>query len=294
MIRALASAKINLYLDVIRRREDGYHDIETLYQPVSLWDELTYERTPAGIEIEGDDPSIPWNEENLCHRAAALVLESSGAKGGVRIRVAKGIPSGAGLGGGSSDAAATLLAVNELYRCGFSNEELRNLSLALGSDVPFFVFGASAIGRGRGELLEGTPGLAGGWILIVKPDVTVSTKWAYQNLNLILTKGSLGATLTALIEGLQRFPAVRLETRNSFEAGVAERFPSVSAVLSALRDEKPVMSSLSGSGSACFAVFEVESRAREVCERFSSAGFFTRLVQPVAQAIRISAAERSR
>ncbi len=294
MIRALASAKINLYLDVIRRREDGYHDIETLYQPVSLWDELTYERTPAGIEIEGDDPSIPWNEENLCHRAAALVLESSGAKGGVRIRVAKGIPSGAGLGGGSSDAAATLLAVNELYRCGFSNEELRNLSLALGSDVPFFVFGASAIGRGRGELLEGTPGLAGGWILIVKPDVTVSTKWAYQNLNLILTKGSLGATLTALIEGLQRFPAVRLETRNSFEAGVAERFPSVSAVLSTLRDEKPVMSSLSGSGSACFAVFEVESRAREVCERFSSAGFFTRLVQPVAQAIRISAAERSR
>ncbi len=294
MIKARAYAKINLYLDVVRRREDGYHDIETLYQPVSLWDELTYEQTPAGIEIEGDDPSIPWNEDNLCHRAAALVLESSGTKGGVRIRVAKAIPSGAGLGGGSSDAAATLLAVNALYRCGFSSEELRNLALALGSDVPFFVFGAPAIGRGRGELLERTPGLRGGWILIVKPDVSVSTKWAYQNLNLILTKGSPGATLTALLEGLQRFPAVRLETRNSFEAGVAERFPGVSEVLSALRDENPVLSSLSGSGSACFAVFEVESRAREVCERFLSAGFFTRLVQPVVHATRISVAERSR
>jgi 4-diphosphocytidyl-2-C-methyl-D-erythritol kinase len=294
MIQALASAKINLYLDVIRRREDGYHDIETLYQPVSLWDELTFEKTPAGIEIEGDDPAIQWNEENLCHRAAALILGRSGAGGGVRIRVAKGIPSGAGLGGGSSDAAATLLAVNELYRCGFSNEELQKLALALGSDVPFFIFGRPAIGRGRGEILEGSPGLGEGWILIVKPDVTISTKWAYQNFNFILTKGPDGAKLTALLEGLQRFPGVRLETRNSFEAGAVERFPGVSGILSALKDEKPVLSSLSGSGSACFAIFEVESRAREVCERFISAGFFTRLVQPVAQAIRISAAERSR
>ncbi|MFA4948746.1 MAG: 4-(cytidine 5'-diphospho)-2-C-methyl-D-erythritol kinase [Candidatus Krumholzibacteriia bacterium] len=294
MIRAFAAAKINLYLDVLRRREDGYHDIETFYQPVSLWDELTLEKTPAGIEVKGDDPSIPWNEDNLCHRAARLILESSGAKGGVRISVAKGIPSGAGLGGGSSDAAATLLAMNELFRCGFSNEELQKLSLALGSDVPFFIFGRSAVGRGRGELLEAVPGLRGGWILIVKPNVTVSTRWAYQNFNLILTKGTGGATLAALLEGIQRFPAVRLETRNSFEAGVVERFPGVSGILSALRYEKPVLSSLSGSGSACFAVFEVESRAREVGERFNGEGFFTRLVQPVTQANRISSKKGSR
>jgi 4-diphosphocytidyl-2-C-methyl-D-erythritol kinase len=294
MIKALAAAKINLYLDVLRRREDGYHDIETFYQPVSLWDELVFEKTPAGIEVKGDDPGIPWNEDNLCHRAAALILESSGAPGGVRISVSKGIPAGAGLGGGSSDAAATLLAMNELFRCGFSNEELRKLSLTLGSDVPFFIFGRSAVGRGRGELLEAAPGLRGGWILIVKPDVNVSTTWAYQNLNLILTKGAGGATLTALLEGIQRFPAIRLETRNSFETGVVERYPVISGILSALRDEEPVLSSLSGSGSACFAVFGVESRAREVSERFSGEGFFTRLVRPVAQAIRISGTERSR
>jgi 4-diphosphocytidyl-2-C-methyl-D-erythritol kinase len=294
MLKALAAAKINLYLDVLRRREDGYHDIETLYQPVSLWDELVFEKTPAGIEVVGDDPSIPWNEDNLCHRAARLVLERAGAKGGVRIVVAKGIPPGAGLGGGSADAAATLLAVNELFRCGLSSAELRERSLELGSDVPFFLFGGPAVGRGRGELLEGAPGLPGSWILIIKPDITVSTKWAYQNLNLVLTKPGSGATLAALLEGIQRFPAIRLETRNSFEAGVAEHYPSISGILSALRDEGPVLSSLSGSGSACFGVFEVESKAREVCSRFESEGFFTRLVQPVVQAIRISATEGSR
>jgi 4-diphosphocytidyl-2-C-methyl-D-erythritol kinase len=294
MIKARAAAKINLYLDVLRRRSDGFHDVETLYQPVSLWDELSFEMTPAGIEVEGDNPSIPWNEDNLCHRAAALILEKSGAKGGVRITVAKGIPPGAGLGGGSSDAAATLLAMNELFQCGFSKEELLPSSLALGSDVPFFIFGSSAVGRGRGELLEGVPGLPGGWILIVKPDVTVSTKWAYQNFNLLLTKDRGGATLTALLEGIQRFPAVGLETWNSFQAGAVEHYPSISGILAALRNEKPILSSLSGSGSACFAVFEVESRAREVGERFNSEGFFTRLVQPVTRAIRMSTTERSR
>ncbi len=294
MITALAAAKINLFLDVLRRREDGYHDIETLYQPVSLWDELTFERTPERIEISGDDPSIPWNEDNLCHRAARLVLERSGAKGGVRIAVSKGIPSGAGLGGGSSDAAATLLALNELFRCGLSNAELRELALEIGADVPFFVFGAPAIGRGRGEILEAAPGLAGGWILIVKPDVTVSTSWAYRNFNFMLTTNKGGATLTALIEGIQRFPAMKLETRNSFEAGVVERFPGIAGILAALKREGSILSSLSGSGSACFGIFEVEGRAKEVMERFDGEGLFTRLVQPVERAVRISASERPR
>jgi 4-diphosphocytidyl-2-C-methyl-D-erythritol kinase len=294
MIKALAAAKINLYLDVVRRRDDGYHDIETLYQPVSLWDELTFERIPSGIEVSGDDPAIPWNEDNLCHRAARLVLERCGAPAGVRIAVSKRIPSRAGLGGGSADAAATLLATNELLRCGLSKDELGSLALTLGSDVPFFVFGAPAIGRGRGELLEEAPGLPGGWILIVKPDVSVSTSWAYRNLNFILTTGRGGATLSALLEGIQRFPAVRLETRNSFEAGVMEHFPAVAGVLAALERERPLLSSLSGSGSACFAVFEVEGRAKEVKERFDSAGLFSRLVQPVERAIRISTLERPR
>jgi len=287
-MKALAAAKINLYLDVIRRREDGYHEIETLYQPVSLWDELTFEEAPLGISVEGDDASIPWNEHNLCYKAAKLILERARRKAGVRIQVMKGIPSGAGLGGGSSDAAATLIILNKLLDCGLSDSELRGLAGGLGSDVPFFILGKPAIGRGRGEMLEETAGLPGGWILIVKPDVTISTKWAYQNMNLVLTKGAGKATLSALLEGLHRFPNARLDTHNSFETGVRELFPSVSRILEALKAEGPMVSSLSGSGSACFAVFNEESEARRISERLTSEGFFTRVVQPVQATLRFA------
>jgi len=286
MMKAITSAKINLYLDVIRRREDGYHDIETLYQPVSLYDELLCEAVPSGIELSGDDPSIPWTEDNLCHQAARLVLETTGRTEGVRIRVKKGIPPGAGLGGGSSDAAATLLAVDRLYACGLSRARLLELAGRLGSDVPFFILGSPAIGRGRGEILEEAEGLPGGSVLIVKPDITVSTKWAYEHASLVLTRESSTGTLITLLSGLQGFPKIRVETYNAFEAGVCERFPSIAGILSRLRNARPVLCSLSGSGSACFAVFATEREAREVGTGFDSEGLFTRVVHPVQNAIR--------
>lgn len=287
-MKVRAAAKINLYLDVIRRREDGFHEIETLYQPVSLWDELTFTKANSGIVVEGDDARVPWNEDNLCHRAASLVLARCGRGAGVRIQVVKGIPPGAGLGGGSSDAAATLLAVNRLFECGLTEGDIGAHAASLGSDVPFFLLGRPAIGRGRGELLEEVPGLRKGWILIVKPDVTVSTKWAYQNLNLVLTRGAGTATLSALLEGLQGFPSIPLATHNSFEDGIRRRFPSVSGILEALKAENTVLSSLSGSGSACFALFREESEAKRVGERLNKEGFFVRVVQPIEAAMRFA------
>ena len=285
-MKLLAAAKINLYLDVIARRADGYHEIETIYQPISLWDELSIEETPSGITVEGQDPTIPWNEDNLCHRAARLIFAKAAVKGGVRIRVEKGIPSGAGLGGGSSDAAATLLGINRLFGCGLSEGELRELAAAIGSDVPFFVLGRPAIGRSRGEVLEEIRGLTAGWILIAKPAATISTRWAYQNLNLILTKGSRADRLTAFVKELERFPDIRLQGCNSFEALVREHFPSVSGILESLRAEKPILSSLSGSGSVCFAVFADERGAKGADERLKGEGVFTRIVQPITNAIR--------
>ena len=285
MMKARAAAKINLYLDVKGMRPDGYHEIETFLQPISLWDELTFEGTPSGIEIAGDDTPIPWNEDNLCHRAARLIFEHVGFGGGVRIVVRKGIPAGAGLGGGSSDAAATLVAANSLFRFDLSRAELLDLGASLGSDVPFFILGAPAIGRGRGEILEPVPGLRSGWILIVKPDITISTKWAYQNLTLVLTRGKPQATLGKLREGLQRFPDIRLDTYNSFEAGVIEHFPSVAGVLATLRAESPILCSLSGSGSACFAVFADESTALGLGARLGGEGLFTKVVRPIDRAI---------
>jgi 4-diphosphocytidyl-2-C-methyl-D-erythritol kinase len=285
-MRVFCAAKINLYLDVKGRRSDGYHEIETLYQPVSLWDELTFERAGAAIEVTGDDPSVPWNEENLCHRAARLALERARFRGGVAVKVHKAIPSGAGLGGGSSDAAASLVAINRLLGLGLTRDELLDLGRALGSDVPFFIGGRPAIGRGRGEVLEEVDGLPGGWILIVKPDATISTKWAYENITLLLTRPNSRSKLRTLVEGLKRFPDIRLDTRNSFEAGVIERFPSIAAVLRDLREAGPVLSSLSGSGAASFAVFATERRAREVGERFQSEGFFSKVVKPIRETIR--------
>ncbi len=287
MITALAAAKINLYLDVIRRRDDGYHDIETFYQPVSLFDELTFELADDGISVAGNDPGVPWNEENLCHRAARLVFERSRARGGVRIRCAKGIPAGAGLGGGSADAAATLLALDRLLALGMSPEELSGLGALLGSDVPFFILGRPAIGRGRGEILEPAPGLPGGWILIVKPNVSISTSWAYRNLNLLLTKGLGKARLALLLQDLQGFPDTMPATHNSFEAGVSERFPDVARVLAVMREARPILCSLSGSGSACFALFKAESEARNIAGRFEREGLFSRIVEPIHDAIRL-------
>jgi 4-diphosphocytidyl-2-C-methyl-D-erythritol kinase len=286
-MKALAAAKINLYLDIKGKRPDGYHEIETFFQPISLWDELTFEGTPSGIALAGDDPTIPWDKDNLCHRAARLIFERAGFSGGVAIAVRKGIPPGAGLGGGSVDAAATLVATNALFRFRLSGTELRELAAKLGSDVPFFVLGAPAIGRGRGEILEEAQGLRGGWILVVKPDITISTQWAYENLTLVLTGDKVKATLETFRQGLQRFPDIRLETRNSFEAGVIEHFPSVAGILATLRAEKPILCSLSGSGSACFAVFADEGVAQRVGERLSGEGLFTKVVRPVHRAIRL-------
>ncbi len=287
MIKALAAAKINLYLDVIRRREDGYHDVETFYQPVSLFDELTFESAERGVTVTGDDPAVPWNEENLCHRAARLVLERAGVRGGVRISCRKEIPTGAGLGGGSADAAATLIAVNRLLGARLDAGDLLDLGSRLGSDVPFFVLGRPAIGRGRGEILEASPGLSGGWILIVKPHLSISTKWAYENLNLLLTRDEGEATLGSFLADLRAFPNAALAVRNSFEAGAAGRFPEIARVLAELREARPVLCSLSGSGSACFAVFREEREAREAAGRFEGEGLFARIAQPINDSIRM-------
>jgi 4-diphosphocytidyl-2-C-methyl-D-erythritol kinase len=284
-ITAHAAAKINLFLDVRSRREDGYHEIETIYQPVALWDVLSVSRTDAGIELAGDGSHIPWNSDNLCYRAAEMIFERVGYHGGVSISLNKRIPHGAGLGGGSSDGAATLLAMNELFEFGMGEDELLGIGLSLGSDVPFFIKGTAAIGRGRGEILEETEGLRNGWILLVKPDITIPTRWAYRNLKIELTRGGHEATLWHLIEGLKRFPEVELETWNAFTESIVEQYPEIGEILNALKREGAMLSALSGSGSACFAVFSEQNRAVEARRLFVGKGLFTGIVRPVDRAV---------
>ena len=284
-IRVLGAAKINLYLDVLRRREDGYHEIETFMQPVGLWDEISIELRGTGIELAGDDPMIAWDEGNLCYRAAERLLERAQGDVGLRIFVKKRIPHGAGLGGGSSDAAALLVGLNELMNMGLGEDELAEIGLTLGSDVPFFIRGVPAVGRGRGEELRAESGLESGWILLVKPEVSVSTGWAYRNLKIGLTRSGGEDTLGRLIEGLRRFPEVELKTWNSFTEPVTKSFPEIDAVLATLRDSGAILSAMSGSGSACFALFGEYDRAAEVHRLFTGEGLFTEIVRPVDRAV---------
>jgi 4-diphosphocytidyl-2-C-methyl-D-erythritol kinase len=278
-------AKINLYLDVIGRLESGYHEIETLYQPIGMYDEIKIGRAEAGVRLSGSEPSIRWDEGNICHRAARLFIERAGLEGGVDITVRKRIPHGAGLGGGSSDAAAILLGINRLFGCGLDREELLDMGAGLGSDVPFFVNGKPAIGRGRGEILEETEGLAGGWIVIVKPEITISTSWAYQNIKIPLTRPGVAAKLNRLRKGLERFPEVELTAYNSFTGIAVEHYPEIGELIASMTDGGAILSSLSGSGSACFGIFSKEELAAEVEKAFNDKGLFSRIVRPVDQTV---------
>ena len=144
-VRVRCHAKLNLLLEIAGKRADGFHDIVTIFQPVGLWDDIAVTRTEQGIFLDGDAPDVPWNEENLCYRSAELLLGRYGIPSGVKIVVEKRIPSGAGLGGASADAAGTLMAINRLFELGLNEDVLRDLALEIGSDVPFFIYGKTCI-----------------------------------------------------------------------------------------------------------------------------------------------------
>ncbi|MBN1885183.1 MAG: 4-(cytidine 5'-diphospho)-2-C-methyl-D-erythritol kinase [Candidatus Krumholzibacteriota bacterium] len=281
------AAKLNLYLEVLGPRPDGYHDILTFFQPVDLRDEIVIERRSSGIDLAGNDPSIPWDESNLCHRAAALILDAAGRPGGVAIEVHKRIPAGAGLGGGSSDAAGVLAGIDHLYGLGLGEDALASLALQIGSDAPFFVRRRPAIGRGRGEELEPVAGLRGGWFVVAKPPESVSTAAAYAALDFLLTTEKRKAKLSKLLEGLEAYPDDSLDTFNSFERAVARDHPGVGRVLRAMRDSGPDLCSLSGSGSACFALYREEDRARRMRDGLRGEGLFAEITRPIDEAMTI-------
>ena len=280
-------AKVNLYLDVILRRDDGYHDIETVFQPVTLYDTICIKSVPGGISLTGDDQDIQWDSSNLCWKAADLILGEDREGRGVSISVRKNIPAGAGLGGGSSDAAGVLYGMNELFGLGIDGPRLMEMALGIGSDVPFFLFGSPAIGRGRGEILEKIEGLRRGSILIIKPDLNVSTGWAYQNPKLILTRSEGGHRLNCLLGGLRDFPDIALETSNSFQEVVVGEYPEIGRILVLLEREGARLSSMSGSGSACFALYEDETTASRVRDLMLGEGHSAWVVSPAGRTLEL-------
>lgn len=286
---AVTRAKVNLSLEVIRRRRDGYHEIETIFQSIDLADELAIDWTDDGrIELTCSDPDIPTDESNLCHRALAAMRSYAGHSLGARIHIQKNIPAGAGLGGGSANAAGVVLAVDAALKLRLPTDELESVAAQLGSDVPFMLHGGTMLGRGRGEKLTPLEAMKGGYFVIVKPPINISTAWAYENFNLALTKHRPRINLKTVNAVLSRFPAVTASFRNALEDVVCPAHPVVSGVLDELLSTHPCFASMSGSGSALYAIYDSEAKAVETAERFSVREFYSSIARPAKRAVEIS------
>ncbi len=285
-LELVARAKVNLSLEVLRQRADGYHEIETVMQSIDLADRLRVEATDDGcIEIECAYPGVPTDERNLCHRAVVAMRGVAGRSLGARIRVEKHIPPGAGLGGGSADCAGVLLAIRRARRLDLADSDLDRIAAGLGSDVPFLLHGGTMLGRGRGERLTSMEPLKRGVFVVVKPEVSISTAWAYSHFNFRLTTHVPRINLRSANSVLARFPRASLPFRNALEAVVVPAYPAVAELLDELRGERPCFASMTGSGSAVFAVFDGTDRAAEVAERFSVRRLFTSVAKPAKQSI---------
>lgn len=253
-LRCRSFAKVNLYLQVVGRRSDGYHELRTIFQSIDLHDEIEVELADRGVELEVTDPELPSGPDNLAHRAAAAALERWGKGRGCQIRLRKRVPVAAGLGGGSSNAATVLLALRDLLGVDGDRDGLLGLAADLGADVPFFLHGGTALGIGRGDEIVPMPQLAGTELWIVVPPVTVSTAEVYSALG-DLTPGPLLSSILAVIQGLAPVSVETLAKRNDLERVVMDRFPEVATAKQALSDAGAHLVQLSGSGSALFAVF---------------------------------------
>lgn len=262
-----APAKVNLFLRVFDARADRFHELETLFQAVDLCDRVRVERIARGVEIEVVGATLGPSEENLAYRAAAAFLAEVGVQGGARVTLTKRIPVGAGLGGGSSDAAAVIRCLAALVDMSPAEPRLRRSAAALGSDVPFFV-GRSplAAGRGRGEVLEAYTPLPVAHLVLVSPPVHVSTGWAYHALDDARRGGGTGQG-PALRGRPASWKDVVAEAHNDFQSVVAARHPEISRSLSALAAAGAEVALMSGSGSTSFGIFE----GAEAAERAAAA-----------------------
>ena len=252
----LAPAKINLFLHVTGRRSDGYHTLQTLYQFVDLCDVLQFAvREDNEIRLESDFDEVP-PEQNLVVRAARALQTHSGTRAGTDVKLVKRIPTGGGLGGGSSDAATTLVALNEFWRLGLSIKELAEIGVTVSADVPVFVHGQASWAEGIGDRL--TPvAPTEPWYLIVNPNVQVSTAALFDAPE--LTRNTSPITIRDFMDG---------RSRNVFEPVVATRYPEVRAALEWLRrSHRSYRARMSGTGSCVFTACETEAVARELAER---------------------------
>lgn len=274
-VERLSPCKVNLLLNILGKRPDGFHELETIMCPVAVHDVLRFELIPGtAIELTCDQPGLPADSSNLVHRAATRFFERAGDKQGVRIHLEKRIPLAAGLGGGSANAATTLLALNELLGHPLAHDAIHSAAASLGSDVPFFLQSQAALATGRGEnvkSLGALPALKGASIFLFHPGFGVATAWAYQALaafpeGLNGKGGRANALASVLRKGTLREAGSGLF--NSLEFPVLQKHPILRLYQEFLRGEGAAGTLMSGSGSSTFALFASENEAQEAAFKF--------------------------
>ena len=272
-MRLQAFAKINLGLDVLGKREDGYHEVRMIMQTIRMYDQLDMRKSvEPGIHLTTNKKYIPVDENNLVWRAAKLMMDTCGIMEGVSIHLHKVIPVAAGMAGGSSDAAATLVGMNRLFHCGLSKEKLMELGVQIGADVPYCVLRGTALAEGIGEKLTVLPPMPDCWILIGKPGISVSTKYVYTTLDLNTD------TVHPDIDGMKK----ALEDGNLY--GITERmgnvlqdvtipaYPEVERIKEQMNTLGAVNAMMSGSGPTVFGIFDNEEKAQEACQKLRESG----------------------
>jgi len=266
--------KVNLLLNILGRRADGFHELETVLHPIRVFDRLSFARAGQGIKLSCTTPGLPTDARNLVHRAAAIFLETAKIKDGVRVELEKNIPLAAGLGGGSGNAATTLLGLNELFGGPLAPEELRVIAVSLGSDVPFFLQGQPALATGRGERiepLESFPALRGAAFVLIHPGFGIATAWAYQRLarfpQALNGRPGRAQELISRLQGAD-LAAAGAEFYNSLEAPALEKYPLLALFQEFLRANGAAATLMSGSGSTTFAVVPSQAAAEVLVEKF--------------------------
>src|ERR1700742_1550058 len=268
--------KVNLILNILGKRPDGFHELETVMQPVNLFDELSFERGGNGIQLTCDEPGLPVDSKNLVYRAAEAFLKLQNLSAGVRIHLTKRIPMAAGLGGGSGNAATTLLGMNELFGAPLNIAALESIAATLGSDIPFFLHDQPALATGRGEKeqpLDTFAALRGKAFLLIHPGFGISTPWSYQNLARFpeALNGRPGRA-QKLITWLQAgdLKAADAEFYNSLEAPAFDKFPVLGLYKEFLKVNGALFSLMSGSGSTTFAIAENLTAAQTLETKFKA------------------------
>lgn len=296
VIDAQAPAKVNLHLEVLRLRHDGYHEVETVLQAVTLYDRLT---VALKDEFAGGEPrlrltvsgrgTVPADETNLCWRAARHFCRATGRSGEISVDLHKEIPAAAGLGGGSSDAAGVLAALDRLFGTQMEPPQLEAMAEPLGADVPFFIRGGTALGRGTGTRLTTLPTLRSGCFLIVHSGLELKTAEVYADLKMGLTVNPPTANIKVIKPMLARFPQRTWPGFNRLEEAVLPQQPSLQRTVLRLRQLAPV-AMMSGSGSAVVAIFADGTDVSDLVGEFEEAGMFVRVVGPHAAGVSLTEA----